>query len=655
MKKPLWCLGMLTILLSVAGAGTAFGWTYLGDLAHTGRVPGHLELPLILQWRFDTEAAAPAVSTPTVDEEQVYFVAVAQPAAPAYNTGMGMAPGMPGAAPGAMPMPGTVPGGMPGATSSAPKKSVLYAVDRQTGAERWKLDTDVQITSALLVDEGIVYFGADDGKLWAVNAATGHKKWRFEAQKAIRSAPALVDRIMYFGSDDGRVYAFDLETNERLWQFETGGPVQCTPAVYRGIVYIASQDQYLYALRRSNGTQVWRQTLSSSQVYGSPMVERDKVIVAAGTHLIALDARYGDRRWVFTAGDLITGTAAAAGRRVFVGSRDGVVYAINDLTGRAIWRYPADQAGAPVSSAPLLVGDTVIVRCGERRIVALDQAQGQLRWAYTLPKPPETYPAAYGGYGVGGGAAPGGMPGGMPLAGGAGFPGAAMPGVGTQQYWWQPSNYEDVVCSGIIADGEEAFVVGDDGALYGFSAQAADNLKPEVAETVLELQIRQTPYAYQLRAVSTSSLTPPPGKDDVLQTPGAPPIWLHAEITDAGAGINPETLQVLLDGQPVPPEQQLYEPKKALIWWIYDPQALAAVNLPDGLHCLSLRAADWLGNEDESQAYFFVDNSLSAPKLPGQPAYPAYPGMPGAPGYGPGMPPGGPTFPGVAPLPPMMY
>jgi len=644
MKKPLLCLGILILLLSVVRTGTAFGQTYLGGPTHTGQVPGNLELPLILQWRFDTGAPAPAVSTPAVDEDQVYFVAAAELAGPTYGTGMGMAPGIaPGMAGGGMPTP------MPAAGVGASGKSVLYAVDRRTGAERWKLDTDVQITSALLVDEGVVYFGADDGKLWAVNAATGHKKWRFEAQQAIRSAPLLVDRVMYFGSDDRRVYAFDLESNERLWQFETGGPVQCTPAVYRGMVYVASQDQYLYALRLSNGTQVWRQTLSSSQVYGSPMVERNKVIIASGARLIALDARHGDRRWVFTAGDLITGTPAAAGRRVFVGSRDGVIYAINDLTGRAIWRYPADRAGSPISSAPILVGDTVIVRCGERSIVALSQADGQLRWEYTLPKVPETYAAAYGGYGVGGMPAPGGMPGGMP---GAMPPAGGIPGAGGQQYWWRPPQYEDVVRAGIIADSEDAFLMGDDGALYGFSAQAADNLKPEVTETVLELEIQQTPYAYQLRTVSTSSLTPPPGKDEVLQTPGAPPIWLHAEILDAGAGLDPETIQVLLNGQPVPPEQQFYESGKALIWWIYDPQALAAVNLPGGLHRLSIRAADWLGNEEESQVYFFVDNSLSAPRLPGQPEYPAYPGMPG---YEMGIPPGGYPLGGVAPPPVMMY
>ncbi len=635
------CAALLLVLIGMAfpahaqPPAAAGGWTYLVDSEHTGTLPEALPLPLILVWRYDTGQGGVSVSTPALDNERVYFIAPKPaPGGGGMLPGAGMPPIMPG--PG-MPMP------TPAVTQPAatPGKSVLYAVSRKTGALVWKLDTDVEVTCGLAVSDGIVFFGASDGRLWAVDAATGNKSWRFEAKLAIRSAPLLKDNMLYFGSDDHRIYAYDLGNKTLAWQFETSAPVQSTPVVYRDTVYVPSQDGYLYALRTDNGTVIWRQALSSNQVYSSPMIERDKVVVAAGPYLIAMDARSGDRRWVFTAGDLIVGTPTVSGRNVFIGSRDGVIYAINDLTGRAIWRFPGAEAGPPVQSSMLLAGDALLVRRGNRNVLALNQSDGQLLWQYTLPALPEGVEQQPLGEVPGGGFTPAG-----PGMGG-------MPGGGSVPAGYEPTtglpSYRTVMRSGVIVQGGQAFLVGDDGALYGFTARAPDALKPEVKRGTLQVQVQQQPYAYQLRAVAEGALTPPPTEDDVLQIPGAPPIWLHAEILDPGAGINPDAVRVLLDGKPAAPDQLYFESDKSVIWWIYDPIGVAATNLPNGMHKVTIQATDWANNTGEASIYFLVDNSLSAPKVPGQEEQ--QPGMmPGVPGM-PGMP-GAPGVPGAAPPPP---
>lgn len=625
-------LGSASLALAQGGAGLG-GWTYLVDTEHTGLVPGSLPLPLVLVWKYSPGQGAPSVSTPALDNERVYFIGPKPAAAPAAGTMPGMTPGIgPGMAPGMPPpMPGMAPG-MPMQTGATPSKSVLYAVDRKTGALVWKLDTDVEVTAGLAVSDGSVFFGASDGRLWAVDAATGSKSYRFEARMGIRSAPLLKDNMLYFGSDDHRVYAYDLGSKTLAWQFETNAPVQSTPVAYRGTIFVPSQDGYLYALRADNGSILWRQSLSVNHVYSSPMIQRDKVVVAAGPYVIAMDARYGDRRWAFTAGDLIVGTPAAAGTTVFVGSRDGVVYAINDLTGRPKWRYPAVEAGPPILSAPLLVGDLLLVRRGDRNVVALRQADGALLWQYTLPDPKAataTQPSSD----------MMGMPG-MPMP----MPGMPeMPGGGGSYAGYDPVTglplYNRIVRSGLIVQGNQAFLTGDDGALYGFTAQAPDALKPEIRQGVLQLQIQQQPYAYTLRAVRPGALVPPPTKDDVLQIPGAPPLYLQAEVFDPGTGVNPHQVQVLLDDKVVGADQVYFEQEKSTVWWIYDPIGVAATNLPNGMHKVTIRAGDWADNTGEASIYFFVDNSLSAPKLPGQQQLTPemmYPGMPPpAPGMGP--------------------
>ncbi|HEY3398182.1 MAG TPA: PQQ-binding-like beta-propeller repeat protein [Armatimonadota bacterium] len=641
-------------------------WTYLVNAEHSGNVPGNLTLPLVLRWRYDPGAPIDAVATPAVEGDRVYFISGRKPAATPTQPAAG---GMPvPLAPGEMPQPGQpgMGGGFGGGFGGnfgpeiSPDKSVLYAVSRSTGALLWTLDTDVEVTSGLTTSQGTVFFGAADGKLWAVDGTTGDKKWRFEATSAIRSAPLLEGGVMYFGADDNRIYAYDLKNNELLWQFETGAPIQTTPVIYRDFLLVASQDGYLYALRRDSGAQVWRQPLGTNQSFSSPMVLRDKIIVAAGQNLLAVDARYGERRWTFTTGDLIVGTPAAAGRTIFVGSADGVLYAINDLTGKGIWRYPADSAGPEISSQPITIGNLVLVRRGERDLIALNQSNGQVRWEFALPAPPDEVAALtaaadqagssnYGGRG--GRRGNRGFGGGFNQPGGTG---AAVEGynptTGLPLYGW-------VASSGLIIQNGEAFVVGNDGALYSFRGGAADRLRPEVKSALLQIQVQGNPYAYDLRVADARNLLlAPPAKEDVLQTNGAPPLYLQADVSDLGSGINPAAVQVLLDGKPVPEEQQYFEPDRSLLWWLYEPQGVAANNLPNGLHKLTLRVQDWSANVSESLVYFQVDNSLNAPVVPGQDQT-GFGGMGGFGGFGGnggpgGMPGGMPGGPGAPPPPP---
>jgi len=119
------------------------------------------------------------------------------------------------------------------------------------------------------------------------------------------------------------------------------------------------------------------------------------------------------------------------------------------------------------------------------------------------------------------------------------------------------------------------------------------------------------------------------------------------EARDTGSGIDPDSVQILIDGQPVPAPELLYDAAQGMTWWIYDPEAVMAHNYPAGLHTLTVRASDWSGNQGGVRIYFAIDNSLTQPNIPGMFQQPygygsggfgtGYPAMPGGPG-GPGPP-----------------
>jgi outer membrane protein assembly factor BamB len=148
------------------------------------------------------------------------------------------------------------------------------ALDATNGKYMWSFDTDVAVKSSPTVDNGIVYFGSDNGKFYALHAASGQQMWSFQTgeqspakkrssdrygayssrqdnttlNRQILSSPAVVNGTVYFGSNDGNLYALDASSGQKKWSFQTGDMVQSSPAVDDGIVYFGSYDHNLYAI-----------------------------------------------------------------------------------------------------------------------------------------------------------------------------------------------------------------------------------------------------------------------------------------------------------------------------------------------------------------------------------------------------------------------
>ncbi|MBK9925517.1 MAG: PQQ-binding-like beta-propeller repeat protein [Anaerolineales bacterium] len=143
--------------------------------------------------------------------------------------------------------------------------SNIYAVDSETGVEKWKNRiTYYWVTSTATIANGMVYIGGDDSYLNALDATTGEMKWRFKTTgETVWSSPALVEDVLYVGdwnfsniTDEngsklwGYMYAIDTKTGTELWRFKTGGNIVSSPFVDKdGVIYFGSLDGYLYALK----------------------------------------------------------------------------------------------------------------------------------------------------------------------------------------------------------------------------------------------------------------------------------------------------------------------------------------------------------------------------------------------------------------------
>lgn len=100
----------------------------------------------------------------------------------------------------------------------------------------------------------------------------------------------------------------------------------------------------------------------------------------------------GGVQWTVRTGGAVRSTPAVTAERVYVGSNDGTLYAIDRRSGRVVWKF---AAGGAVAASPAVAGGLVVAATLPGRLFAVDAATGKLRWSVATGAtlPPNTAPA----------------------------------------------------------------------------------------------------------------------------------------------------------------------------------------------------------------------------------------------------------------------
>jgi outer membrane protein assembly factor BamB len=232
----------------------------------------------------------------------------------------------------------------------------------------WEFKTGGRVFSSPVVADGVVYVGSNDHFVHAIDAGTGHEKWKFETGANVNSTAAVTNGSVYVLSLDGFAYALDARTGKLRWKFKTGGESRLNVAG-------------LYGLEPSLEMipDIWDFFLSS------PAVADEMVYFGSGDRYVyALDARTGELRWKFRAGDVVHSSPAIVNGIVYVGCWDGVFYALNAKTGALAWNFATGvdgthfMQGLPGSAA--VADGLVIFGSRDNNIYALEAMTGKEKW-----------------------------------------------------------------------------------------------------------------------------------------------------------------------------------------------------------------------------------------------------------------------------------
>ncbi|HWS99880.1 MAG TPA: PQQ-binding-like beta-propeller repeat protein [Pyrinomonadaceae bacterium] len=247
---------------------------------------------------------------------------------------------------------------------------------KQLGGVKWAFKTDGAVVSSPAVSGGLVFVGSLDTNLYAVDQETGAQKWRFKTEGPVASSPAVADGTVYFGGNDGVFYALAADTGAVRWRFAT------------------ERGERRFEAKGLHGTRPRAQTAPDpfDLFTSSPAVYGNRVYFGSGDgNVYALDAQTGVLQWKFSTGEVVRASPAVVNNTVYVGSWDSYLYALDAETGVERWRFktgedPVNHNQVGFQSSPAVVDGVLYVGCRDAHVYALDAATGRKKWDYYTSK-----------------------------------------------------------------------------------------------------------------------------------------------------------------------------------------------------------------------------------------------------------------------------
>lgn len=259
----------------------------------------------------------------------------------------------------------------------------LYAIDLETGRQRWSFHTDLGFSSAAAVADGRVLACDSDGVVYCLAAADGKKLWQYNVEAENFGGPNLYKDLVLVGSQNGTLYALRRDSGELAWKYTITDQIRCSPTVAGDRALLSGCDARLHIIDLATGQKAAEVPLDGP-AGASPAVLGDQVFL--GTHgrkLLAIDWRKAKETWSYESpeGASFENSSAAAGAGiVVVGSFDKRLHAIRPDDGQALWTF---AARGQIDTSPVISGERIYFGANDGRVYGVDRA-GKKVWSYEI-------------------------------------------------------------------------------------------------------------------------------------------------------------------------------------------------------------------------------------------------------------------------------
>jgi outer membrane protein assembly factor BamB len=172
--------------------------------------------------------------------------------------------------------------------------------------------------------------------------------WKVDAHDTLEFPPSVGYGRVYLAQQKGLFFALDAKTGKVDWRKSLDRCAASSPTVGKGVVYQAYmhpveclQDQagangFVVAWDADTGRERWR--FNTAPVESSPLLKNGRLYFGSWDHNVyAVDAATGKKIWSFGADDQVNTSAAYWRGRIFIASDGGTMYALSARTGRMLW------------------------------------------------------------------------------------------------------------------------------------------------------------------------------------------------------------------------------------------------------------------------------------------------------------------------------
>ena len=209
---------------------------------------------------------------------------------------------------------------------------------------------------------------------------------------SISSPILLADKAVY-GGLDGRLHVVPLSGNTGAWSFKTafGRPITAPVAVCGGRVYLGCEDGYLYALGPNGGGSLPTKNLELEKIRApltgpmtDPKFDWDTSFGdPANTNAVKQGLRTPLKmKWVRRYEGTVKHFSVCGGGRMYTHTAEGQIFAVEQETGRLLWRRYFPGVHISYTSPLYHQGRLYVPQAGleKCRLRCLDAAGGSLVW-----------------------------------------------------------------------------------------------------------------------------------------------------------------------------------------------------------------------------------------------------------------------------------
>ncbi len=219
-------------------------------------------------------------------------------------------------------------------------RSYLLALDKRTGAVKWKIDKPAGVES---YSSPIVVRGPNGNELIvnssvgveSFNPANGASLWTYPEVNRFPIPVSMVDNGVLYLSRGYRSSPYmaiklggrgDITNTHVAWRVATGGPYVSSLVHYEGVIYMSTDNGILSAVDASNGQRLWQERVSGI-FSASPIAGDGKIyFVSEAGETIVLKA---GRTFEVVSRNKLDGhfvaSPAAGGGRVFLRADDRII------------------------------------------------------------------------------------------------------------------------------------------------------------------------------------------------------------------------------------------------------------------------------------------------------------------------------------------